>query len=146
MVYTVEPQGLLNSGEHAYERLAKIYGDMCSDERIARMADGIYVLGNSYSDLFQNLNEVFKRARLSNLTFKPSKIVVCPKDIVVFGWRKKGDAWLPTQHTTLPLINAEKLTTVKQLRSWIGTFKQLSPCIRNYAIPLSRLEKLTCAN
>ena len=46
MVYTTEPQGLLNSGEHAYERLGRIYGDMCADERLTRMADGLYVLGN----------------------------------------------------------------------------------------------------
>ena len=143
MVYTVEPQGLLNSGEHAYERLGRIFGDMCADERITRMADGIYVLGNTYGDLFQNLKEVFNRARIANLTFKPSKIEICPSDIVVFGWRKRGNAWMPTQHTTLPLINANKPTTVKQLRSWIGAYKQLSPCIRDYSIPLSRLESLT---
>ena len=47
MVYTVEPQGLLNSGEHAYERLGRVYGDMCANEQMTRMADGLYVLGNS---------------------------------------------------------------------------------------------------
>ena len=30
MVYTGEPQGLLNSGEHTYERLGRIFGDMCA--------------------------------------------------------------------------------------------------------------------
>ena len=47
LVYTVEPQGLLNSGEHAYERLARIYGDMSASEHMTRMADGLYVLGNT---------------------------------------------------------------------------------------------------
>ena len=50
MIYTVEPQGLLNRGEHAYERLGRIYGDLCANERMTRMADGIYVLGNTYAD------------------------------------------------------------------------------------------------
>ena len=143
MVYTVEPQGLLNSGEHAYERLARIYGDMCSDERMTRMADGIYVLGNTFKELYDNLYEVFKRAQTANLTFKPSKIIICPRDTILFGWRKSGTAWIPTQHTTLPLVNATCPLTVKQLRSWIGAYKQLSACIKNYAIPLTRLEKLT---
>ena len=31
---------------------------------------------------------------------------------------------------------------MKQLRSWIGSFKQLSACIRNYSVPLAKLEKL----
>ena len=132
MIYTVEPQGLLNSGEHAYERLARIYGDMCACEQMTRMADGLYILGNTLADLYGNLKEVFKRADIANLTFKPSKISICPKDIVIFGWRKKGDAWIPTQHTTLPLISAPLPTTVKQLRSWLGSYKQLSSCMRNY--------------
>ena len=101
------------------------------------MADGIYVLGNTFSELFENLQEVFKRAQKANLTFKPSKIIICPRNTILFRWQKKGDAWLPTQHTTLPLINAARLITVKQLRSWIGSYKQLSACIRNYTIPLS---------
>ena len=143
MCYTVSPQGLLNSGEQAYERLGRVYGDLCSAEKMTRMADGLYVLANTYSDLFENLKEVFDRARIANLTFKPSKIVICPVDTVVFGWRMKGNAWIPTQHTTNPIINASLPVTVKQLRSWIGSYKQLSSCIRNYSVPLSKLEKLT---
>ena len=53
---------------------------------------------------------------------------------------------MPTEHTTLPLVNAPLPSTVKQLRSWIGSYKQLSECVRNYAIPLSRLEKLTASD
>ena len=143
MSYTVEPQGLLNSGEHAYERLARIYGDMCAEEKLTRMADGLYVLGNTLGELYENLHEVFHRARIANLTFKPSKILICPQDTIIFGWRMKGNAWIPTDHTTLPLVNAPLPITVKQLRSWIGSYKQLSACIRNYSVPLSRLEKLT---
>ena len=143
LVYTVEPQGLLNSGEHAYERLGRIYGDMCAREAMTRMADGLYVLGNTYAELYENLHEVLNRAEIANLTFKPSKIIICPVDTVIFGWRKQGDAWIPTSHSTLPLINADLPVTVKQLRSWIGSYKQLSTCIKNYAVPLSGLEKLT---
>lgn len=131
MVYTVEPQGLLNSGEHAYERLGRIYGDMCAAEKMTRMADGIYVLGNTYAELAENLKMVFERARNANLTFKPTKIIICPQDTVIFGWRKIGDAWQPTEHTVLPLIRANTPNTIKQLRSWIGSFKQLSMCIKN---------------
>ena len=105
MVYTSEPQGLLNSGEHAYERLGRIYGDMCADERMTRMADGLYVLGNTYASLFENLREVFERGKISNLTFKPSKVVICPKKTILFGWEKDGTAWTPTKHTTNPLTH-----------------------------------------
>ena len=37
-VYAVEPQGLRNASEHGYERLARIFGDMCGEERMARFS------------------------------------------------------------------------------------------------------------
>ena len=58
---------------------------------------------------------------------------------------KKGEAWLPTEHTTTPLVNAQLPVTTKQLRSWWGSYKQLASCIKDYAIPLANLEKLTGA-
>ena len=104
------------------------------------MADGLYVLGNTYTALFDNLREVFERGKIANFTFKPSKIVICPKETILFGWKKDGTAWEPTNHTTNPLIHAELPKTVKQLRSWVGVYKQLATCMKNYAIPLTRIE------
>ena len=49
-------------------------------------------------------------------------------------------------HDTLPLLKAVLPTTIKQLRSWIGSYKQLSACIRDHSIPLTNLEKLTSAS
>ena len=78
-VYTAEPQGLKGASEHGSERLAGIYGDMERDKKTVRHADGIYVLGNSEEEVYKNLSEVFQRAKLSGLTFKPKKIIICPK-------------------------------------------------------------------
>ena len=50
-IYAVEPQGLRNASEHGYERLARIFGDMCADERMTRMADGLYILGDTAQEL-----------------------------------------------------------------------------------------------
>ena len=61
-VYTCEPQGLKNASEHAYERLGLIYGDMCGDERMTRVADGLYVLGDTLENLEKNFIEVLTRA------------------------------------------------------------------------------------
>ena len=62
-IYAVEPQGLRNASEHASERLARIYGDLCADEKMTRMADGLYVLGDTFPELELNFNEVLSRAR-----------------------------------------------------------------------------------
>ena len=50
-IYAVEPQGLRNPSEHGYERLVRIFGDMCADERMTRMADGLYILGDTAQEL-----------------------------------------------------------------------------------------------
>ena len=74
-VYTVKPQGLKNSSEIAYERLSRVYGELCQEGKMARQADGLYVGGNSFDELYENLCEVFERTRLANLSLKPSKVI-----------------------------------------------------------------------
>ena len=113
---------------------------MCGDERITRMADGLYVVGDTLEILKDNFIEVFTRAELFGLTFKPSKVVIAPHTTVLFGWRKTDHGWSPTSHAVSPLIKATPPTTVKQARSWIGSYKQLTECIPRYAALLGPLE------
>ena len=82
------------------------------------------------------------RDRLSGLTFKPSKIVIAPVNTILFGWKKIGDGWRPTPHTISPLASASNPKTVKQMRSWLGSFKQLSNSIEGYAVLLAPLEQV----
>ena len=67
--------------------------------QLAQMADGLHVLGNTVQDLAKNYVEVLNRAELCGLTFKPSKVVVCPRNITLFGWELRGQTWFPTNHT-----------------------------------------------
>ena len=105
------------------------------------MADGLHVLGQSVHELAHNYVEVLNRAELCNLTFKPSKVVVCPRNITLFGWDLRGHKWYPTSHTVSSLVNAQKPTTVKQLRSFLGSFKQLSASLPGYAVTIHKLEQ-----
>ena len=59
---------------------------------------------------------------------------------VLFGWQKIGDGWRPLSHTISPLSKADPPTTVKQLRGWLGSYKQLTNCVFNYATILGPLE------
>ena len=139
-VYAVEPQGLRNASEHGYERLARIFGDMCGEERMARMADGLYILGDTLQELSLNLIEVLDRARNCGLTFKPKKIVIVPSTTVLFGWKRIGAGWHPCDHSISPLSTISPPPTAKQIRSFIGSYKQMSHCIKDYAVLLSPLE------
>ena len=139
-VYAREPQGLRNASEHSYERLARIFGDLCQEDRMTRMADGLYVLADDLPALKENFEEVLRRARQCGLTFKPKKVVICPRNTVIFGWLKTDNGWRPTEHTVAPLSKAPEPSTVKQLRSFIGSFKQFSECVDKYATLLGPLE------
>ena len=142
-IYAVEPQGLKNASEHAYERLARILGDLCQEGFVTRQADGIYVGANTLDELYVNLQRVLQRLKDANLTVKPSKFVIAPKKITLFGWEKNEDGWRPLEHTISPLTMAQPPTTVKQLRSWLGAAKQVSQCIPDYAVVFSPLEAAT---
>jgi len=141
-VYTVDPQGLKGASERSYEKLARIFGDMVQDQRLAQMADDLHILGDSIIQLAENYAEVLTRAEQCNLTFKPSKVIICPRYIILFGWRLKDHIWYPTTHTVSALVNAPQPVTVKQMRSFLGSFKQLSNTLPNYAATINCLEQL----
>ena len=141
-VYTVLPQGLRNSAEWGSEILARIYGDMIKDKKCTRIADQIYILGNSLAELNEHLKEVLMRARKAGLTFKPSKVVICPKTTVILGWKKVDNEWFPTEHVLNPLSLAEPPSTVKKMRGWLGSYRQIAKTIPNHASVLQCFEKL----
>ena len=141
-VYTCDPQGCKGASERGYEKLLRVYGDMIQDDRLAQMADGLHVLGQTVEEVTLNYIEVLNRAENAGFTFKPSAVIICPRNITLFGWDLKGTVWQPTAHTISALVNAPKPVTVNQLRSFIGAFKQISSCIDGYGTALHNLDKV----
>ena len=141
-IYTCDPQGLKGASERSYEKLVRIYGDMVQNSQLAQMADGLHVLGNTIDELAANYSEVLTRADNCGLTFKPTKVIICPKNIKLFGWELRGHVWHPSAHTISALANAPQPTTVKKLRSFLGSFKQLSSSLPNYAAVVHDLEQI----
>ena len=139
-VYTKKPMGLKNASEDAYELLARLFGDMCQAGHMTRMADGLYVLGSSVDQLLSNFTELLTRLKMAGLTLKPSKVEVVPQKSVLFGWEVNGTGWSPQVHTTSALGEAPKPKTVTQLRSFLGSLKQLYEGMPRYAAVLKPLE------
>ena len=144
MCYVVEPQGLRNASEHGYEILARVYGDLCQTGAMTRMADSLFVLGDDYTELIKNYEELLTRAHKAGLTFKPGKTVVCPRSTVLFGWLLEGTEWRPTSHTVSALSRALQPGTVKGLRSFLGSYKQFTECVADYSHLLHDLD-MVCA-
>ena len=142
LVYTASPQGLKNSSEASYNRLGLIYGDMVKEEKMTRMADGIFPMGNSHEELLRNYIEVLDRAEKAGLTFKPTKTKISPRKSIIFGWSLQDGRWSPQPHVISSLTRATRPTTVKQMRSFTGAVKQLSDTMKDYANLLHPLEKI----
>ena len=106
------------------------------NKQCTRIADQVYVLGNTLPQLMENFKEVLSRARRANLTFKPSKVVICPKTTVILGWSKEGSEWSPTTHVISPLSQAEPPSTVKKLRGWLGAYRQIAKTIPHHSVVL----------
>ena len=143
LVYDASPMGLRNSSEISYERLTRIFGDMQRSRRLCRQADALIVGGQTVEKLYENLHEVMQRLRECGMTIKPSKLVICPKSTTLFGWEYSNQEWKPSAHKVNPLLEVACPVTVKQLRSFCGSFKQFTMCVPRYADILSKLESLT---
>ena len=141
-VYASSPQGLMNSSELAYDLLGRVFGDMMEGNQLTRIADSIYVLGDTFEELAWNYSETLRRAELCNLTFRPEKTLIAPKRSVIFGWELDNGVWRPQSHVVSSLVKAEPPTTCKQLRSYLGAYKQLNACIPDYATLLAPFEKI----
>ena len=142
LCYVCMPQGIRNASELGYEVLSRVYGEMCQANKCTRAADSLFPQGNSWQEVCDNYEESLFRADKAGLTFKPGKVVICPKNITLFGWDLKGSQWTPTDHTTSALSKAELPSTVRKLRGFLGSFKQYSECVEKYGEILHELEKV----
>ena len=140
--YVCAPQGLRNSSEQGYEILNRVFGTLTRQDKLGRLMDSLIPVGNNWQELAASYRETLHLAREAGLTFKPAKVTVCPQKMVLFGWQLSGSTWTPTSHTTSALAKCEVPKTVKGLRSFLGSFKQFSECVKNYAAILHGLEQL----
>ena len=140
-VYTVLPQGMRGSSEFAYEKLTRIFADMVQEEKACTMADGLYIMAADEKELIRNWREALTITSECGLTLKPGKCEINPRSIKLFGWILTDGMWSPTPHVISSLASAEKPTTIKLLRSFVGAFKQITSCIPDYAVALKPLEQ-----
>ena len=95
-----------------------------------------------YVELADIYEETLHRIDICGLRLTPDKIVICPQETTLFGWRLAGTEWKPTAHTTSALAMAKPPSTVKGLRNFISSFQQFADCVPRYAETLHDLEQL----
>jgi hypothetical protein len=139
-IYTRAAMGMPGSTEHLDNLMARVLGDLLREGVVVKLADDLYVGGNSVIQLLDNWKRVLQAFSLNNLRLSPTKTVICPVTTTILGWVWTSGRLQVSPHKINPLVSCEKPTTVKGLRSWIGAYKHIKSCIPQYSSRLSPLE------
>jgi hypothetical protein len=139
-VYTRAAMGMPGSTEHLDELMFRVLGDVLKEGVAMKLADDLYVGGNNIQSLLCNWQRVLHAMYTNNLKLSASKTVICPITTSVLGWIWNAGSISISPHKLNPLATCSKPSTVKALRSWLGAFKHMKPCISQCSTLLSPLE------
>ena len=86
LVYRVGVMGLPGVEVALEELTSLVLGDLVQAGVVAKVADDIYIGGNTVEELHNNLKVVFHRFQENNLKLSARKTVIAPKEVNVLGW------------------------------------------------------------
>ena len=139
-VYTRAAMGMPGSSEHLDELMFRVLGDLIHAGSVSKIADDLYIGSDTVSGLLDSWRAVLERFKSCNLRLSPTKTIICPRNCVILGWLWTAGRITPSAHKLNPLTTASPPTTVKGLRSWMGSVKYLKACLQSYSSLLSPLE------
>ena len=143
-VYTRAVMGLPGSESALEQLLCKVLGDLMVEGCVVKIADDLYIGGDTPESLNFNWERVLHLLSINNLRLSPSKTVCCPVTTDVLGWQWKQGTLSATPHRLNTLSACQRPKTVKGLRSFIGSYKFLSKVLPRHSDVLDPLEKI-CA-
>ena len=85
-VYTRSAIGMPGSETCLEELMFRILGDLIQEGCVAKIADDLYVGGNSPIEVLTNWRRVLDLLQKNNLCLSAAKTIICPRKAVVLGW------------------------------------------------------------
>ena len=140
-IYAVQPMGYLNSTENADMVIQSVLNPAIKQGKCVRIADNLFTGGSTVREAVDNFHLLLNLCNNSGLTFKASKTVICPKSVTVLGKIWEQGTLKPSGHLMSTLSKVDYPTTVKQMRSFTGSIKQMKDSLPNYHLLLHPLEK-----
>lgn len=141
-VYMRSAMGMPGSETSLEEVMSRVIGDLIEEGCVAKLADDLYVGGNTPVEILHNWERVLARLSHNNLRLSASKTVICPTTTTILGWLWKDGTISASPHRISALSAVQPPTTVKGLRSFIGAYKVLSRVLRGYAELMQPLESI----
>ena len=140
-VYLVASQGLPGSSEWLEELLSLLFGEMVRDGWVGKVADDLFVGGDTVDQLLLNWSQVLKILFINGLNLKAIKTFIGPTQAQILGWDWHNGVISACSHKLLPLVKCDPPETVTALRSYIGAYKVFNRIVRGCASFLNGLEK-----
>lgn len=132
-------QGLIGQSEELDELLCKILCQEMQQGKVARIADDLYIGGETQREAIDNYRDVLQKLSAANIKISASKTKIFLKSVDILGWKwSQGGFLSPSPHRVNAIKNAkhEDIKTVKDLRSWLGLYKTLLPASPNLTLLL----------
>ena len=123
--------------------MCKVVGEYIQNGAAAKIADNLYVGGNTLEELLHNWENVLQALSESNLKLSPNQTVINPHETSILGWVWNNGKLRASSHKISALSTCEIPKTVRQLRSYIGAYKVLSRVIKHSSQYLDKLEAMT---
>ena len=140
-IYLVACQGLPGSSEWLEELLCLLFGDLVQEGKVAKVADDLFVGGDTIDELFKNWATVLDILIKNGLKLKPPKTFIAPTHAQIVGWDWLNGRLAASSHKLLPLTKCDPPSTVTAVRSYIGAYKFFNRVVRGCASHLDTLEK-----
>ena len=135
-------QGFINSAEGLTELVSGAVGHLAAQGKCVVHADNLWVGGDTVEEALENWKEVLASLAQNNLKLNPAKTIIFAPEINILGHIKEGRMLKPDPHRQLAISKATIPKTVKQLRSYLGSYKTFSKFITNMAMDLGPLEDM----
>jgi hypothetical protein len=144
-IFLRSTQGLINQSEGLEELLSVVLQDCIMSGWCRVLADNLYVLGHSHEETVKRWQLVLQLMLANNLKLSPKKTACFPEKLDLLGWTKQGKYLIPDPHRQSRLAEAERPGTVRQLRSYLGGYRQFYRCKEEMSSILRELEELVAS-
>ena len=141
-VYGRGAMGMPGTETALEELLYRVLGNQLAEGGVAKVMDDLYIGGSTPEEAMERWEQVLEAFQKNGLKLSPTKTVICPASTTILGWVWSQGTLKASPHriSALEAVDPMKLTTVGQLRSFIGSYKYLSRVLKSYSDYMGPLE------
>ena len=123
--------------------MSRVLGDLIQEGCVAKIADDLYVGGNSPVEVLHNWRRVLALLYKNSLRLSAAKTIICPRKAIVLGWVWSNGTLQASPHKLAALSSVEPSLTVQGLHSFVGAYKVLSCVLPRVGQLLDPLDQAT---